>query len=167
MDSEEWTNIKGYDYFISTHGNVENALTGELLKPRINKGGYYDVSLCKNGKAKNFKVHRLVANAFIDNPYNKKNVDHRDGNRTNNKVNNLRYATDSENQHNKSMQSNNTSGVTGINFDKRNQKWYARITINSKTKFIGYFKTKEEATLARKEYANEYYGEYTHSLQKL
>lgn len=166
MDSdEEWKLIDGYDYFISTHGNVENARTGKILKPGIDRLGYYIVNLHKNRKGKTFTVHRLVANAFIDNPENKNCVDHINNNKLDNRVENLRWATESENQHNKSMHLNNTSGYKGVYY-KASNRWCAEITINYKKIFIGCFKTKEEAISARKEYANEFFGEYTHISEK-
>ena len=80
MEEEFWTNIRGYpDYAISTYGNVENMVTCKILNPAINKHGYNQVSLCKYGKQKTYKIHRLVALKFITNPYDKQMVDHVDG----------------------------------------------------------------------------------------
>lgn len=164
---EYWKVIEGYDYFISTYGNIENGSTGRILKPGINNHGYYYVTLCKNGKRKKFTIHRLVANAFIDNPNDKQCIDHIDNNRLNNNINNLRWATQSENCRNVSIKSNNTSGIVGVSYYKQRNKWMAYIMINGKNKTIGYFKTKEEAIQARKEYVNDYFGDFVHISQKL
>jgi hypothetical protein len=73
-NKEVWKDIKNYEglYEVSNFGNVRSLKYGKIkyLKPAKNKGGYYFVILCKNGKTKNFRIHRLVANAFIENPNN-------------------------------------------------------------------------------------------------
>lgn len=164
---EYWKVIEGYNYFVSTYGRIENGSTGRILKPGINNHGYYYVNLCKNGKYKSFKTHRLVAEAFIENPDDKVCIDHINNDKLNNNVTNLRWATHSENCRNSSKRSNNTSGTTGVYFHKQNNKWMAYIMINGKNKTIGYFKTKEEAIQARKEYVNDYFGDFVHISQKL
>lgn len=98
---EEWRNIEGYDdYQVSNLGRVKRLdvidSLGHLRKERILKSGkdtkgYLRVSLWKNGKGKTFKVHRLVAQAFIDNPYNLPQVNHKDENPSNNRVENLEW----------------------------------------------------------------------------
>jgi hypothetical protein len=96
-DKEEWTQIQDYDnYEVSTLGNVRNSDTGRVLKPAC-RGGYLTVGLCKNSNGRTFQVHRLVALAFIDNPENKPQVNHKDKNRGNNNVSNLEWSTASEN----------------------------------------------------------------------
>lgn len=99
---EKWKDIIGYEgcYHVSTTGKVRNAKTKKQLSSAKIKSGYYTVSLWKNNIGKTFTVHRLVATAFLQNPYNKKCVDHIDGNKNNNNVNNLRWATTKENCNN-------------------------------------------------------------------
>ena len=88
--------IEGYtNYQISENGEVYNKKTGRELNPQINKG-YLRVTMGK----KHFLVHRLLALRFIDNPENKQCVDHIDRNPLNNKLENLRWATHSENTRN-------------------------------------------------------------------
>ena len=84
-------------------------------------------------KKYHFYVHRLVAHDFLENPDNKQLVDHIDGNRQNNQVTNLRYATISENNRNrlKSIKST-TSRYKGVYWSKENSKWRARIEVNGK-----------------------------------
>ena len=101
---ELWKDIDGYEglYQVSNLGNVKSLnynRTGKerILKPGNNGLGYLNVLLCKNGKTKTFKIHRLVANAFIPNPYNKPEVNHKDENKTNNCVDNLEWMTSKEN----------------------------------------------------------------------
>lgn len=95
---EEWKQVIGYEglYEVSNTGKVKNAQTGrEIAIGYVN--GYKRVNLWKNNKYKTKRIHRLVAEAFIPNPENKRTVNHKDGDKLNNNVNNLEWATHSEN----------------------------------------------------------------------
>lgn len=94
-----WKKIKrNNNYSINENGEVRNDNTGQIKQPFINKkNNYLTVDLYKNNKSEKVPIHRLVAEAFIENPDNKLTVDHIDGNRQNNSVSNLRWATYSEN----------------------------------------------------------------------
>jgi len=95
-DIEIWKNIDGYEnYEASSFGRIRNKNTGRILKAS-SKGGYYSVGL-SNKKTKSFSVHILVAKAFIPNPENKSQVNHKDKNGLNNKINNLEWNTNKEN----------------------------------------------------------------------
>ncbi len=108
--NEEWRDIKNYEglYEVSNFGNVRSLnrkvyrrfswviIRGKTLKPVCVKG-YYKVMLCKNGKSKCCAIHRLVAEAFIMNPKNYPEVNHKDENKANNNVNNLEWCTHSYN----------------------------------------------------------------------
>lgn len=103
--NEIWMPIEGYEdrYEVSNTGKVRSLnyrMTGKKkeLKPIMQGKGYHAVGLCKNGKMKWGKVHRLVADAFIPNPENKREVNHKDGNKQNNHADNLEWSTASENQ---------------------------------------------------------------------
>jgi hypothetical protein len=99
MNMEEieiWKEIAGYkNYDVSSYGKVRNKKTGRILKQSI-MGGYYCVGL-SNKKTKTFSVHQLVSKAFIPNPENKLQVNHKDKNKLNNNVINLEYMTNKEN----------------------------------------------------------------------
>lgn len=100
---EEWKELKdivecGDYYAVSTKGRVKNVKTGRILKERISSRGYLFVALCLNGKYKQYLVHRLVALAFLPNTEDKLTVNHLDGNKFNNSVTNLEWATHSEQQ---------------------------------------------------------------------
>ena len=91
---EFWKSIPGYEaYDVSNRGNVRR--NGRVLKPN-NKDGYHHINLCNNNIKKTLKMHRLVALAFIPNPDNKPTVDHINHVRSDNRVENLRWATHSE-----------------------------------------------------------------------
>jgi len=161
MNDEIWETINGFEHYsVSSLGNVRNDKTGRVLKPRKEGGGYYTVVLCLKGIQKTHKIHRLVGDHFIENPENKRCIDHINHERTDNRAENLRWATTSENNMNASIKSNNTSGYPGVYFDKRRNKWVARISINGKETQLGYFLTIEEAIEARKQAEIQYYGEY-------
>lgn len=83
---EIWKQYKDSNYEVSTDGRVRNIKTGRVLKPHKVGMGYLQVDLCKNGKEKLFLVHRLVAEAFIPNPENLPQVNHKDEDKTNNFV---------------------------------------------------------------------------------
>lgn len=105
---EIWKDIKDYEglYQISNYGSVKslnhyasNGIKNILYKGKIlkqnkhKKTGYMMVTLCKNNKHKTIMIHRLVAEAFIKNPYNYPCVNHKDENKTNNNVDNLEWCT--------------------------------------------------------------------------
>lgn len=97
---ETWKPIKGYEglYEVSNKGNVKTLRKNKIMSQAVGvNNGYCYVGLYKNGKGKNVLVHRIVAIAFIDNPMGKKTVNHIDGNKRNNTVENLEWATHSEN----------------------------------------------------------------------
>lgn len=88
------------NYYITEDGKCYNSLTGRYLKGQVNyKNGYLSYNLkLQGGRSKRFYAHRLVAIAFIDNPLNKQEVNHIDGNKLNNSVDNLEWVTSSENK---------------------------------------------------------------------
>jgi hypothetical protein len=156
--------IKGYEnYSVSNYGNVRNNKSGKILKASFDKYGYKKIDLNR----KSVTVHRLVSQAFIPNPNNKKCVDHIDNDRANNNVNNLRWVTNQENNYNRSVTNNNMSGHKGIRWYKTRNKWRAEIMHNYKQYHLGYFDKLEDAVKARQEKANELFGEYTHHSERI
>lgn len=99
---ETWRDIPGFEgrYRVSSLGRVESLVTGRCLKPQKHPLGYQFVALTLrdgSGGKKAFLVHRLVAEAFIPNPSGKPTVNHKDGDKTNNRRKNLEWATHGEN----------------------------------------------------------------------
>lgn len=91
--------IKGYEgiYGITSCGKVWSYRNEKFLTPRANWCGYLYVNLSKNGKYKSYKIHRLVAEAYIPNPDNMSEVDHIDSDKTHNYLNNLQWITHRDN----------------------------------------------------------------------
>lgn len=94
----EWRKVDGFpNYSVSNDGLVRNDKSNKLKELQINTTGYYKTDLYSGGNRSTQRIHRLVANAFIDNPDNKPDVNHIDGNKLNDNVENLEWVTKSEN----------------------------------------------------------------------
>lgn len=136
---EEWRAVPGYEglYEVSNMGNVRNVRRNTLLKLSKNNNEYIRVCLCKNCIRTLLSVHRLVAQAFIPNPNNLPQVNHKDEDKTNNNVDNLEWCTAKYN----------------INYGT------ARIRAKETNIKNGYW-TDLRSGLSEKEYMKEYMKEY-------
>ena len=96
---EIWKDIPGYEglYQVSNLGRVRRVDSGRILKPQKCTAGYLKISLSKKSIEKQFLVHRIVAKVFIQNQFYKPQVNHIDGDKTNNCVNNLEWCNNQEN----------------------------------------------------------------------
>lgn len=123
----------------------------------INKNGYV-VSIDKDTR-KTILLHRIVINCqdnlMPDHIHGK-------GTRYDNRKSNLRIATKQQNGMNAALSKNNTSGVTGVIWHKRDNVWQARIKVNYKYIHLGYFNSFEDAVKARKEAEEKYFGEFSY-----
>ena len=97
---EVWKEIEGYEGIsqISNFGRVKSFRYGEKMRVlKVSNAGYYTVALWKKGKATHCRIHKLVAQNFLQNTDEKPQVNHKDGNKLNNHVDNLEWCTASEN----------------------------------------------------------------------
>jgi hypothetical protein len=170
MNKEIWIGVLGYEelYEVSNFGMwkikeriVSKGKRGQRFVPeKITSGfisgeegnDYKKVCLSKNGSEKPISIHRLVAIHFIPNPDNKPYVNHKDGNRMNNSVENLEWVTSLENLSHCHKKMNYKSKFTGVTLIKKTNRWQARITINKKRISLGVFEKEEDAYLARNNY---------------
>lgn len=156
MFMENWKQIKGYEgvYKISNIGNVKSinynqTKKEQLLKINVIGNGYLQACLYKNGKRRTIKIHVLVGVAFLNHKpdgTNKLVVDHVDGDKLNNRVENLRIITNRENCNRKHLKS--SSKYVGVCWHKPYNKWKSRIAINGKRKHLGYFDNELDASNA-------------------
>ena len=116
----------------------------------IDSSGYLQVKLEGTPVLVHRIIYYLYHNSFPE------QIDHIDRNRLNNRISNLRPATNMTNQHNAGMKKNNTSGVTGVHY--KNGKWQARIQCNRKRIQLGTFETIEEASKAYQKGKEIYHG---------
>lgn len=121
----------------------------------VNSKGYVAVNIDKQCIA----VHRLIW--VMQHGEFPELIDHIDGNRQNNRIENLRLADKFGNAQNKRMHKNNTSGVKGVYWKKDKNKWAAQIMCNNKPKFIGYFDSLDDANNATFLTRNELHGKFT------
>lgn len=155
---ENWKDVIGYEgiYRISDYGNVFSVKYDKVLKPNLCGGStkYYNVTLRNKKDTKRVRNHRLVAEHFIENPLNREQVNHIDGNPLNNHVSNLEWVSNRENQSHRFLSSGKkTSKYVGVYFSGK--KWRADIKIKGKKIALGSFDTEEEAYKARVKYTNE------------
>ena len=132
FDLEDYNLIKDYCWYISSTGYVVNKSTDGIIF-----------------------MHRLITHCESN-----KDVDHINHVLTDNRKTNLRSCSTAQNAINHILNSNNTSGYSGVYWNKRKQKWNARVWINTKEVSLGHFNNKEDAIQARKQAENEYYGEF-------
>lgn len=149
INNEIWKNITLFpNYQVSNLGRVRNLITNNILKGGLIQD-YKRVTLSNDTIKTSKKVHCLVAIEFLGYIFNAKDsvINHIDGDKTNNKLDNLEVVTQRENVSEcfKSNKSKNTSKYIGVNFHKASNKWISQIHINGKNKYLGIYNTEIEA----------------------
>ncbi len=162
---EIWKEIKGYEglYQVSNLGKVRGVkrvasdgrnVRSRELKQQKTKGGYVKVFLSNGGKIKQFDVHRLVALTFIPLESHNQVVDHINGIKTDNRLENLQFITQ---RHNASKdRRGGSSKYVGVSWSKISRKWKVGIRVNNKNQHLGYFEDEYEAHLAYQNKLKEY-----------
>jgi len=163
MEIEIWKDIPGYEgiYQVSDLGRVKSVDREVMMKgkyPYIKNGkirkqfryaGYFSLKLHNGSKFEAFKVHRLVAMAFLNHVSDgthKLVVNHIDFNKSNNRADNLEIITQRENANKIHIKS--SSQYTGVHWHKIYKKWRASIYLNGKSKFLGLFENEIDASNA-------------------
>lgn len=174
LNIEKWKQIPNLPYEISSLGKIRN-LQGKVLKTYIQNSGYEQIKINYQGLHIHKSIHRLVAEAFIPNPLNKEYVNHIDGNKLNNIVDNLEWCTNSENilharktglnPYNKptlglklKSRSNNVkqSQYLGVHWDNSRQRWRAVVVLDKVKYLQKRYDSEYEAALARDECIKQY-----------
>ena len=137
FDKEDYDRVKNFCWYISTNGYVINGKEG-------------------------IRLHRLIMGVNDSNL----DVDHINHDLTDNRKQNLRVVSRSKNAKNVKVKSNNTSGVPGVSFDKRTNKWAVRITVDYKDYYLGEYVDFNHAVKVRKDAENKYFGEYSYDNSK-
>ena len=119
------------------------------------KGGYVMIKI----SGETYRAHRL-AWLHVHSCWPPEHIDHANGNRADNRLANIRAATNSQNSANKSVQRNNDLGLKGVSFCKRSNRYRATISVKGRKSHLGYFKTPDEAHSSYCVAASRYFGEF-------
>src|SRR6185437_6556314 len=160
-DSEEFVEIPDYpNYLISRNGIIFNIKLDMNMKATKLPAGYTKVVLSNENGSKNYHIHKLIAKIFIPNPDNKPLVDHINGIKDDNRVENLRWVTRAQNNSNSRKINNKSSRYRGVHKHGDNKSWAVEIRHQRESQYIGIFKTEIEAALAYDKKARELHGGY-------
>lgn len=168
METEEiWKDVEGYEgyYQVSNFGRMlswnSNHKGHKRKEPKLLSTSYKTTTryivmlLVKDGSFFGIKLHRLVALHFVENPNNYEFVNHIDGDRYNNRADNLEWVSPRENIAHSKLKRSGTSKILGVSFNTKKQKWIAQIRFNGKNIQVGAFKTEIEAADAMRKFQNE------------
>jgi hypothetical protein len=142
---------KNHEEIARTLINLEDVEICKQYKWYLKDTGYAVTNVNNNGKRTTKKLHQIIIGDYLD---------HANKNRLDNRRENLRIASKIENNRNVSIGKNNTSGIIGVKWDKRCNKWSVIICVNYKSIFLGRFENIEDATIARLRAEKEYFKEF-------
>jgi len=125
----------------------------------LRKDGYVQIKF----QHKLYAAHRLIW-FLIYGEWPKNEVDHIDGNKSNNRLENLRDVTKSQNQQNRLKTKQNSTGFKGVFFHPKSNKWMSKITVNKKQIYLGYFHSALDAHNAYSEAAKKLHGEFSRTI---
>lgn len=159
LPGEIWKDVLDYEGYlkISNFGRLIRKIYlyetfyEEIVSPTINGNGYYQTS-CNR---KFLLIHRLVAQHFLEPDLTRVLVNHKDQNKLNNHISNLEWVNRRENSVHHFNRSNRSSNYTGVSWEAKCKRWYARIKYKGKHHHLGAFKTEEEAYEARCKFERE------------
>lgn len=166
---EIWKDIPGFEgiYKISNFGEVKSLSriikrekvgdfirNEKILNPFLISAGYFCIKVINNQKSEHFRIHRLIAILFIPNPYNKPEVNHINGIRTDNRIENLEWVNERENCCHGNRTKNKSSQYVGVSFCKQTGKWKATIMYMKKSRTLGRFDSEVEAYDSRVHFEN-------------
>ena len=157
---EIWKDIVGFEglYKISNYGNINSCkryvphsrfiqklVPEKILSLGKDKDGYLMAILCRDATKKTVKVHRLVADAFLEKTKDKNIVNHIDSKKSNNFFQNLEWVSNLENSCHSRLKITTSSNYVGVSFNKRDKVFRAKIRHNGKVIYLGHFKNEEDA----------------------
>lgn len=142
------------------HDLAWNSRYAGTVAGSLTVNGYLEITIQSDdgGRAK-YLLHRL-AWFYVTGEWPDADIDHKDWNKANNRFANLRPAKRFQNNGNRGLQKNNTSGVRGVYWNARARHWIAQIQRDGRISYLGCFKSKEEAAAARLAASEAYFGEY-------
>ena len=143
-------------YFIRKKTTSRLGKAGSIAGVLDKKMGYIRVGISK----KYYLLHRLIF--MMHYGYMPDEVDHINGNKLDNRIDNLRAASKSQNLRNRPRNINNTSGYKNVSWNKNHEKWSVTLSYNGKKKYIGYFEDIELADLVAQEARNKYHKHFSY-----
>lgn len=147
MNQEEtWVNVPNYEPYQISNKGVVRGYGKRIMKPYLDPQGYYSFKLRQDGKYIKKYLHCLLAESFLPNPFNKERVDHINRNRIDNRLENLRWCTATENNWNSIRHDNE---LYGIYWYESRQSYLIKLKINNKQRYIGWRKSLDEAKALR------------------
>ena len=154
---------------LPTNVLVDNGIKEEILKLsgwRVDNRGYCSRRVKRDiaGKQVTMLLHRfIIENMYGTSSIKNRQIDHINGNKLDNRIENLRICTQAENNRNRTKSSRNRSGFKGVSWDKLLNKWRAQITYNYETVYIDSFEDKVAAAIAYDNKAKELFGEFANT----
>ncbi len=138
---------------LSSKGNESPLFVNERnIKQHLSYSGYLCFSLSKNNKSKQYEVHRALAISFIPNPLNLAQVNHINGIKTDNRLENLEWVSRRENITHAAIMRKKTSKYVGVCWGKHSKMWVSQAKLNKKLYHLGYFKNEIDASRAYLEF---------------